>query len=84
MGIFSYWQALAAQADVAQLVERSIRNRQVSGSIPLVGSTLKDRNQATCHPAVALRASPRSFLQAVFPGQRRPEIGTLRRVTKGL
>ena len=61
MGIFSYWQVLAAQADVAQLVERSIRNRQVSGSIPLVGSTPKDRKQATCNPAVALRASPGSF-----------------------
>jgi hypothetical protein len=27
-------------ADVAQLVEQLIRNQQVSGSIPLVGSTL--------------------------------------------
>jgi hypothetical protein len=29
------------QADVAQLVEQPIRNRQVSGSSPLVGSILK-------------------------------------------
>jgi hypothetical protein len=29
------------QADVAQLVEQLIRNQQVSGSIPLVGSTLQ-------------------------------------------
>ena len=28
------------QADVAQLVEQPIRNRQVSGSSPLVGSIL--------------------------------------------
>jgi hypothetical protein len=28
----------SSQADVAQLVEQSIRNRQVSGSTPLVGS----------------------------------------------
>ena len=28
------------QADVAQLVEQPIRNRQVSGSSPLVGSSL--------------------------------------------
>jgi hypothetical protein len=27
-----------AYADVAQLVEQSIRNRQVTGSIPVVGS----------------------------------------------
>ena len=34
-------KALKTQsADVAQLVEQSIRNRQVSGSIPLVGSSL--------------------------------------------
>jgi hypothetical protein len=30
----------AAKADVAQLVEQPIRNRQVSGSSPLVGSSL--------------------------------------------
>jgi hypothetical protein len=29
-----------SQADVAQLVEQPIRNRQVSGSSPLVGSIL--------------------------------------------
>ena len=28
-----------SQADVAQLVEQSIRNRQVIGSSPIVGST---------------------------------------------
>jgi hypothetical protein len=32
--------AWPAQADVAQLVEQPIRNRQVSGSSPLVGSIL--------------------------------------------
>ena len=32
--------ALSAHADVAQLVEQPIRNRQVSGSSPLVGSIL--------------------------------------------
>ena len=42
MGIFLCRQAHPARADVAQLVERSIRNRQVSGSIPLVGSIPKD------------------------------------------
>ena len=31
---------MSADADVAQLVEQLIRNQQVSGSIPLVGSTL--------------------------------------------
>jgi hypothetical protein len=30
---------MSADADVAQLVEQLIRNQQVSGSIPLVGST---------------------------------------------
>jgi hypothetical protein len=34
------------KADVAQLVEQPIRNRQVSGSSPLVGSILS----STCHP----------------------------------
>src|SRR6266568_1570180 len=34
-------------ADVAQLVEQSIRNRQVTGSIPVVGS----RNQCPASPA---------------------------------
>ncbi len=29
----------SSQADVAQLVEQSIRNRQVIGSSPIVGST---------------------------------------------
>ena len=38
MGIFSPSEDFLPQADVAQLVERSIRNRQVSGSTPLVGS----------------------------------------------
>jgi hypothetical protein len=38
-------------ADVAQLVEQPIRNRQVSGSSPLVGSILSmtcDQFTATC------------------------------------
>ena len=29
----------SSQADVAQMVEQSIRNRQVIGSIPIVGSS---------------------------------------------
>ena len=33
-------RALPANAGVAQMVERLIRNQQVSGSIPLVGSIL--------------------------------------------
>ncbi len=32
---------LGKKADVAQLVEQLIRNQQVSGSIPLVGSSLR-------------------------------------------
>ena len=44
MGIFLCRQAHSARADVAQLVERSIRNRQVSGSIPLVGSIFRNRS----------------------------------------
>ena len=39
------------KADVAQLVEQPIRNRQVSGSTPLVGSILSitfDQFTATC------------------------------------
>lgn len=44
MGIFLCRQAQRTRADVAQMVERSIRNRQVSGSIPLVGSILGDRS----------------------------------------
>ena len=34
------------QADVAQLVEQPIRNRQVSGSSPLVGSIVSDLGAA--------------------------------------
>jgi hypothetical protein len=33
-----------AKADVAQLVEQLIRNQQVSGSTPLVGSSKKSRD----------------------------------------
>lgn len=44
MGIFLCRQSHPVRADVAQLVERSIRNRQVSGSIPLVGSIPADRS----------------------------------------
>jgi hypothetical protein len=33
------------EADVAQLVEQPIRNRQVSGSSPLVGSRFQARRQ---------------------------------------
>ena len=36
---FSLAHLESTQADVAQLVEQPIRNRQVSGSSPLVGST---------------------------------------------
>ena len=50
MGIFLCWQVFPAQADVAQLVERSIRNRQVSGSTPLVGSILRGQNRVTPLP----------------------------------
>ena len=50
MGIFLCRQVFPAQADVAQLVERSIRNRQVSGSTPLVGSILRDQNRAPRRP----------------------------------
>jgi hypothetical protein len=35
-----YHPAKSLKADVAQLVEQPIRNRQVSGSSPLVGSIL--------------------------------------------
>lgn len=33
------YEALLPKADVAQMVEQLIRNHQVSGSIPLVGSS---------------------------------------------
>ena len=39
---FTFFEVAArieSEADVAQLVEQLIRNQQVSGSIPLVGST---------------------------------------------
>jgi hypothetical protein len=40
---FTFWDVadkIESEADVAQLVEQLIRNQQVSGSIPLVGSSL--------------------------------------------
>src|SRR2546423_10470768 len=38
-------------ADVAQLVEQPIRNRQVSGSSPLVGSSFQALNTAFAEPS---------------------------------
>src|SRR5271167_2287439 len=42
------WNSQNQEADVAQLVEQSIRNRQVIGSSPIVGSSLSNhvRSQA--------------------------------------
>ncbi len=39
------------KADVAQLVEQPIRNRQVSGSSPLVGSSLSTTYWCSSLPA---------------------------------
>jgi hypothetical protein len=67
------------QADVAQLVEQSIRNRQVIGSSPIVGSIFFVAalpNRLNLHfpefalPPVARRSArgrPRGLLLAVSP-----------------
>jgi hypothetical protein len=45
-------------ADVAQLVEQPIRNRQVSGSSPLVGSTLLPVATSTLRLKLLVRHFP--------------------------
>jgi hypothetical protein len=42
---------IKTKADVAQLVEQPIRNRQVIGSSPIVGSILQRRSSLTTHVA---------------------------------
>ncbi len=42
------------EADVAQLVEQPIRNRQVNGSSPFVGSTPKTRSRAIVRSQIQL------------------------------
>ena len=68
MGIFLCWQVFPAQADVAQLVERSIRNRQVSGSTPLVGSILRGQNRAPRRP-LSIRLQSGNLPGRVFGSQ---------------
>jgi hypothetical protein len=55
----------AHKADVAQLVEQPIRNRQVSGSTPLVGSSIYGTQLRTVRSESQKRAS----LLSLFPAQ---------------
>lgn len=66
VGIFLSRQTLPAQADVAQLVERSIRNRQVSGSIPLVGSIPKDPSRGISDTGFQSGRALADFSRRVF------------------
>jgi hypothetical protein len=54
-----------SKADVAQLVEQPIRNRQVTGSSPVVGS--RTRCSAACPPYPFQKRSLRTRFVPVYP-----------------